>query len=79
MSDSQLKMRREINAPGPLYVDKSCLSCEACWKTAPHIFKSHPLETYAYVAQQPENPEEHELCQEIKKLCPAGSIHFESN
>lgn len=73
------RKRRADNAPGPLYVDDTCLSCEACWKTAPGIFKSHRVETFAYVDKQPENSAEINLCREVIKLCPVGAIHIDES
>jgi ferredoxin len=60
--------------PGPLFVDDTCISCEACWKAAPQIFKSDALETFAYVFKQPDSSEEKQLCESLIKLCPVGAI-----
>ena len=67
--------RRTENVPGPFFVDEKCISCAACWNLAPVIFKSHPIETFAFVFHQPANLSETELCLAAQKLCPVAAIH----
>jgi len=68
------KSRRPENIAGSYYVDSTCISCEACWKTAPNHFMSHPVETFAFVYRQPSTREEEKLCAAALKICPVQAI-----
>lgn len=67
-------MKWPQNAPGPFFVDQSCIACDACCLTAPQNFKMHEIEGHAYVAKQPETPEEEALCQQALEGCPVEAI-----
>ena len=62
------------NIPGRYYVDRSCIDCAACNLTAPDHFVLDEDDGHAYVAKQPENPDEEELCVEAMEGCPVESI-----
>ena len=66
--------RRIENAPGPYFVDDSCISCGACWREAPKNFASHKLHTFAFVFSQPKTMLEEGLCLTAKKICPVNAI-----
>ena len=60
------------NAPGPFYVDRECINCDACILVAENHFKSN--EDYTYVYKQPQNEEERQLCEEAMEACPVEAI-----
>jgi Ferredoxin len=62
------------NKPGKVFVDQSCIACDACVLTAPHNFSMHEEDGHAYVAKQPESPEEEALCKEAMEGCPVEAI-----
>ena len=62
------------NVPGPYYVDKECIDCDACRQTAPDNFTRNEDEGYSYVYNQPKTTEEEELCLEALEGCPVDAI-----
>lgn len=72
-----LEHRRPENAPGPYYVNDSCISCGACWRLAPALLRSHPVHTFAFFGRQPETEAEKELAEAAVNLCPVGAIKRE--
>lgn len=62
------------NKPGKVFVDQSCIACDACVLTAPKNFAMHEEDGHAYVSKQPETPEEIELCKEAMEGCPVEAI-----
>lgn len=62
------------NKPGKIFVDQSCIACDACVLTAPNNFQMHDEDGHAYVAKQPTTPEEEELCKEAMEGCPVEAI-----
>jgi ferredoxin len=44
------------NAPGPYYVDDTCIDCDLCRSLAPHIFVRDDVNAYTYVHHQPATP-----------------------
>jgi ferredoxin len=62
------------NAPGKFYVDDTCIDCDACRATAPDNFQRNEDGGYSYVAKQPENAEEEQLCREALEGCPVEAI-----
>jgi len=71
-------MKLDENAPGDFFVDSNCLSCAACWKHAPGHFRSHDVEAYAYVYNQPKTKEEKDLCFKALAICPVQAINFQN-
>ena len=65
------------NVPGPYYVTQNCIACDACVLVAEKHFKINEEESpaFAYVCKQPQNKQEHSLCQEAKEACPVEAIH----
>ncbi|HOE12909.1 MAG TPA: ferredoxin [bacterium] len=64
----------EDNAPGPWYVDKSCIVCGLCVELAPNNFREGKDGDHDVVYKQPENAEELAQCREAKSQCPVESI-----
>ena len=62
------------NVPGKYYVDSSCIDCDVCRSTAPENFAQSEENGYTYVAKQPANEEEEQLCQEAVESCPVEAI-----
>ncbi len=62
------------NKPGKIFVDESCIACDACVLTAPKNFAMHDEDGHAYVSKQPDSPEEEALCQEAMEGCPVEAI-----
>ena len=64
----------EDNVPGPFYVDKECINCDACVLVAENHFKLDEEDGHAFVYQQPVTEEEKEACQEALESCPVEAI-----
>ncbi|UYL10070.1 ferredoxin [Bdellovibrio sp. SKB1291214] len=62
------------NKPGKMFVDQSCIACDACVLTAPNNFAMHEEDGHAFVSKQPESPEEQELVKEAMEGCPVEAI-----
>lgn len=72
MADKNQKWKE--NVPGKIFVDQSCIACDACILTAPKTFAMHEDDGHAYVIKQPETPEEMALCKEAIEGCPVEAI-----
>ena len=72
MADKEDK--NDLNTPGAIYNDYSCIDCGLCPEIAPQIFKRDDDEGYSYVYKQPITPEEQELAMEAIDSCPTESI-----
>lgn len=72
MADKSAK--KPDNVPGKYYVDDTCIDCDACRGTAPANFARNEDGGYSYVAKQPENAGEEQLCQDAKSGCPVECI-----
>lgn len=66
--------RTPENAPGPYYVDDSCIDCGLCPETAPEFFKRCDEAGYSIVHRQPQTPEELALAEKARDGCPTESI-----
>ena len=66
--------KQDNNAPGPWYVDKECINCDACLLVAENHFKTNEDETYTYVYKQPTTQDEKLACQEALEACPVEAI-----
>ncbi|HEX3464095.1 MAG TPA: MBL fold metallo-hydrolase [Candidatus Elarobacter sp.] len=64
--------RLAANAPGPFFVDASCIDCDACRQLAPATF----TETAEFSAVTAQPREAHELADALRALvaCPVGAI-----
>ncbi len=72
---SKKEEKNNTTEKGPYYVDEECIACDACVLVAEKHFKIDEEKALAYVCQQPQNPEEHALCQEAMETCPVEAIH----
>ena len=62
------------NAPGPFYVDASCIDCDLCRETAPATFRRNDDIGYSIAYRQPTTPQEIALAMEAMLECPTESI-----
>ncbi|MEE4356927.1 MAG: ferredoxin [Desulfococcaceae bacterium] len=62
------------NVPGRFYVHINCINCSLCSEAAGNLFGCNHEEGYEYVRKQPQNPEELDLMEEMRRLCPADAI-----
>lgn len=62
------------NVPGKVFVDQSCIACDACVLTAPKNFAMHEEDGHAFVVKQPGTPEEEAACKEAMEGCPVEAI-----
>lgn len=60
------------NASGDLFVDDTCIDCDACRQIAPGTFAEGP--TTSYVQHQPHSESERRLAWRALVSCPTGSI-----
>ena len=71
---AELENKQAENVKGKYYVDDQCIDCDLCKSTAPDNFSSGDDLGYAFVAKQPKNDEETELCVEAMENCPVEAI-----
>jgi ferredoxin len=62
------------NAKGKFYVDRTCIACDACCIAAPENFKMNEDDGHAFLAQQPNSPQEEDQCREAMEGCPVEAI-----
>lgn len=62
------------NAQGKFYVDNQCIACVACCTTAPEFFQMDDNEGHAFLAVQPQTPEQESQCKEAMEGCPVEAI-----
>lgn len=72
MADKHSKYKD--NVPGKIYVDDTCIDCDACRAAAPDNFSRNDEGGYSYVSKQPENEEERLACQDAIDGCPVEAI-----
>lgn len=67
-----IPLRRTENAPGPFFVDSTCIDCDLCRQIAPATFAS--IGDMSAVVRQPVTPEETDLALRALVTCPTVSI-----
>lgn len=72
MADKSMKWADNI--AGRIYVDETCIACDACVLSAPQNFLIHEDDGHAYVIKQPTSPEEEEMVREAMEGCPVEAI-----
>lgn len=72
MADLKQKWKENIN--GKIFVDQSCIACDACVLTAPKNFAMHEEDGHAFVSKQPESADEAALVKEAIEGCPVEAI-----
>jgi glyoxylase-like metal-dependent hydrolase (beta-lactamase superfamily II)/ferredoxin len=71
---ARLAARLDENAPGPFFVDASCIDCEACRQIAPETFARSPRLEQSFVAAQPAGAESERRALMALVACPTASI-----
>ncbi len=71
---ADLGQKWKQNHPGKMFVDQSCIACDACVLSAPGNFKMDEEGGHAFVAKQPESAEEEAACKEAMEGCPVEAI-----
>lgn len=66
--------KNEGNAPGPFYVDSSCIDCDLCRENAPATFQRNEEIGFSIAYRQPQTPEELEQAKAAMEGCPTESI-----
>ena len=77
MANSKEALRK--NVEGRYFVDDSCIYCDSCVETAPTVIGMIGEGEWAYVRNQTETEEEHELAFESLEGCPTQSIGDREN
>src|SRR5688572_11772094 len=67
-----LDQRHPDNAPGPWFVDTTCIDCDACRQCAPGLFADRAGQSV--VARQPRDDDEERAAAVALLVCPTGSI-----
>ena len=70
---ADLSQKWKENIPGKMFVDQSCIACDACVLTASKNFAMDES-GHAFVSKQPEGLEEEAACKEAMEGCPVESI-----
>jgi ferredoxin len=71
---SDLSLKWKQNSAGKMYVDQSCIACDACVLAAPQNFKMDEEDGHAYVSKQPGDEAEAAACKEAMEGCPVEAI-----
>ncbi len=71
---ADLSQKWKDNIHGKMFVDQSCIACDACVLSAPNNFAMHDEDGHAFVKKQPETPDEVAACDEAMKGCPVEAI-----
>ncbi len=71
---ADLSQKWKENIAGKIFVDQSCIACDACVLSAPKNFTMHEDDGHAYVVKQPDSPEEVAAVKEAIEGCPVEAI-----
>ncbi len=69
---ASLAERLPDNQPGPFFVDRTCIDCDACRRIAPTVFAE--AADHSFVARQPRDHGERGRAMMALVACPTGSI-----
>jgi glyoxylase-like metal-dependent hydrolase (beta-lactamase superfamily II)/ferredoxin len=75
MADQRKKV--DANVPGNVFVDRTCINCDACRQLAPESFSE--VGDYSAVVHQPESPRQVKEAYQALLACPVGSIGVARN
>jgi glyoxylase-like metal-dependent hydrolase (beta-lactamase superfamily II)/ferredoxin len=70
---ARLNLRLPENAPGPLFVDSTCIDCDACRQLAPRTFARSDRSGLSYVQRQPAAAQRRDALVALV-ACPTASI-----
>ncbi len=71
---ADISQKWKDNIAGKMFVDQSCIACDACILSAPNNFSMHEEDGHAFVKKQPESSEEIAACKEAMEGCPVEAI-----
>ncbi len=71
---ADLSQKWKENVAGKIFVDQSCIACDACVLSAPKNFTMHEDDGHAYVVKQPDSAEEIAAVKEAIEGCPVEAI-----
>lgn len=71
---ADISQKWKDNVAGKMFVDQTCIACDACVLSAPENFGMHSEDGHAFVKKQPENPAEAAQCEEAMNGCPVSAI-----
>ena len=69
---ARVQRRLAANAPGPFYVDDSCIDCGTCWQFDPLHFA--PSGSASHVIRQPKGTDEQRQALLALQACPVAAI-----
>ncbi len=69
---AQVSKRLKENVPGDLFVDSTCIDCDACRQIAPETFRDHGDQSSVYA--QPQTPAQWQRALMALVACPTASI-----
>src|SRR5689334_23292563 len=69
---ARLELRRPENAPGPVFVDSTCIDCDTCRWMAPRTFGRRGRQSA--VVAQPADDAARRLAAQAAVACPTASI-----
>jgi ferredoxin len=72
--DTEVRSRVPESAPGPYFVDHTCIDCDTCRAIAPEHFRRHGEAGYSYIWRQPATEEERARVEEALDCCPTRAI-----
>jgi ferredoxin len=62
------------NSKGKVYVDETCIACDACVTSAPNNFAMNDDAGHAFVSKQPASSQEEDQVREAMEGCPVEAI-----
>ena len=71
---AELDQKWKENKAGKMFVDQSCIACDACVLTAPKNFAMHEEDGHAFIIHQPDSEEAEARCREAMEGCPVEAI-----
>jgi ferredoxin len=71
---ADLGQKWKQNAEGKMFVDQSCIACDACVMAAPDNFKMDENDGHAFVSKQPSTEAEVQACKDAMDGCPVEAI-----
>jgi glyoxylase-like metal-dependent hydrolase (beta-lactamase superfamily II)/ferredoxin len=75
---ARLTDRHPAGAPGPWYVDRRCIDCDAARHVAPGLIVRNAADGVSLFVRQPQTPEEIEMAWRAVEVCPTRSVGHET-
>lgn len=74
---ANVKDKKPENVSGRFYVDSGCIDCDLCRGMAPGSFLRDAATDQSFVARQPIEQGEIDLCMDAVAACPVEAIGFD--